>query len=431
MYHVFARKYRPKNFKEVIGQELFVQTLTNALTFSRVAHAYILTGVRGVGKTSSARIIARALNCIGSDGLNPQPTPNPCDVCVHCSMIEQSRHIDVYEMDAASHTGIANIQELLASVPYKPSTARFKIYIIDEIHMLSEKAFNALLKTLEEPPDHIKFIFATTEIRKVPLTIVSRCQQFVFRRVDVKTLAAYLHEICRRESLQAEPEAMTLIASAAEGSVRDGLSLLDQAAALSQGERLSAQLVSRMLSLTDRSQLFDLFEACLGGEPRKALDLAHRLYANAAYPERILQDLLGCIYTLAYYQTQPSSENAISDRERLQPLSDRLSIVDLTRAWQIVLKGLEEVQKAPDTEQAVDMILMRLAFASSLPTPQAIIHQWRTSLNPSSEPSSPSVPESATPQPSSPSAPESTPSHSDNPLVQEIFNVFPGSSFKE
>ena len=415
MYHVFARKYRPKNFNQLIGQDPFVQTLTNALSLSRVAHAYILTGVRGVGKTTGARIIARALNCIGSDGSRDQPSSEPCQRCFHCTMIDEGRHPDVYEMDAASHTGIANIQELLASVPYAPASARFKIYIIDEIHMLSEKAFNALLKTLEEPPEHIKFIFATTEIRKVPVTIISRCQQFVFRRVAIKLLATYLEEICHKEGLHIESEAATLLAYAAEGSVRDALSLLDQAAVSSEGQTISKDVIVWMLALTDRNRLFDLLEACLEGEAQKALALSHSLYASAAEPLRLLQDLLGCLYTLTYYRIGNCEDVPPLDQERLKALSQRLSIADLTRAWQIILKGLEETQKAPNWEQAVDMVLIRLAFASSLPTPLEIIDRLQT----------PNV--STTTEP----LPAEEPSRSDNPVVQEILKTFPGSYLKE
>ncbi|WP_296989887.1 DNA polymerase III subunit gamma/tau, partial [Thalassospira sp. UBA1131] len=289
-YQVLARKYRPRSFDELIGHGPMVKTLSNALESGRLAHAFILTGVRGIGKTTTARIIARALNCIGADG-NGGATIEPCGVCEHCRAIAEDRHVDVLEMDAASRTGVDDIRELIEGVRYRPTSARYKIYIIDEVHMLSKSAFNALLKTLEEPPEHVKFIFATTEIRKIPITVLSRCQRFDLRRVQTDELAAHYSRIAGLENAEIEEEAVTLIARAADGSVRDGMSLLDQAISHGAG-KVTTQQVRDMLGLSDRSRIFDLFDHTMKGEVNEALELLGAQYALGGDPPVMLQDML-------------------------------------------------------------------------------------------------------------------------------------------
>ena len=374
-YRVLARKYRPSTFAELIGQEAMVKTLENAIATGRIAHAFILTGVRGVGKTTTARIIARALNCIGPDGKGG-PTASPCGVCDPCRSIAEDRHVDVMEMDAASRTGVDEIRELTDGVRYRPVSARFKIYIIDEVHMLSKAAFNALLKTLEEPPPDVKFIFATTEIHKVPVTVLSRCQRFSLRRIPIDLLAAYYVRICEKESVAAEPNAIALIARAADGSVRDGLSILDQAMALG-GNAVTEAAVREMLGIADRGLVFDLLEAALKGDAPGALAQMKSLYEGGADPVIVLQDLL----ELANFLTRmklaanagegdPSMEG---ERARAAPLAAKLGIPALTRAWQLLLKGLSEAQAAPSPLQAAEMVLVRLAYVADLPAPAELI----------------------------------------------------------
>jgi len=374
-YRVLARKYRPSTFAELIGQEAMVKTLTNAIATGRIAHAFILTGVRGVGKTTTARIIARALNCIGPDGKGG-PTASPCGVCEPCKAIADDRFVDVMEMDAASRTGVDEIRELTDGVRYKPVAARFKIYIIDEVHMLSKAAFNALLKTLEEPPPDVKFIFATTEIHKVPVTVLSRCQRFSLRRVPQEMLAAHYTAIAGKEGIKADPQGIALIARAADGSVRDGLSILDQAMALG-GAAITEAAVRDMLGIADRGLVFDLLEAALKGDAASALAQMKSLYEGGADPIIVLQDLL----ELAHFLTRlklagnagegdPALEG---DRVRGTPLAQKLGIPALTRAWQLLLKGLEEAQAAPSPLQAAEMVLVRLAYIADLPSPAEII----------------------------------------------------------
>jgi len=370
-YRVLARKYRPTTFGQLIGQDALVRTLTNAITSGRIAQGYMLTGVRGVGKTTTARLIARALNCVGPDGKGG-PTPEPCGVCQHCKAIAEDRHVDVLEMDAASRTGIDDIRELLEGVRYRPTSARYKIYIVDEVHMLSEKAFNALLKTLEEPPEHVKFIFATTEIRKVPVTVLSRCQRFDLRRIESAELVKLFRDIGKREGAEVEEPALALIARAADGSARDGLSILDQA--ISQaGGKVTETAVRDMLGLADRALVFDLFEAVMSGDVKKALDLLADQYAAGASPVVILQDLLELVHWLTRVKLAPegATDPALAETERTRgvAMAGKLGMPVLTRAWQMLLKGLGEARAAPMPLQAVEMVLVRMAYSAELPSP--------------------------------------------------------------
>ena len=369
VYRVLARKYRPTNFAELIGQDALVRTLSNAIKTGRVAHAFMLTGVRGVGKTTTARIMAKALNCIGPDGQSESMT-EPCGVCENCIAITEDRHVDVIEMDAASRTGVDDIRELIESVRYRPASARYKVYIIDEVHMLSKNAFNALLKTLEEPPEHVKFVFATTEIRKVPVTVLSRCQRFDLRRVDIGVLNGYFKSIAEQEQVDITDDALQLISRAADGSVRDGLSLVDQAIALSS-ESVSAELVQSMLGLADRAAIFDLFDLIMSANTKLALEQLSTMYAKGADPAAVVQDLLDVVYWATRIKIAPeiAQANYTPEIERVRGSSfaEKLAMPDLTRAWQLLLKGLAEVQSAPSPLQATEMLLVRIAYAATLP----------------------------------------------------------------
>jgi DNA polymerase-3 subunit gamma/tau len=374
-YRVLARKYRPSTFAELIGQEAMVRTLSNAIAAGRVAHAFILTGVRGVGKTTTARILARALNCVGPDG-SGGPTAEPCGRCAQCLAIAEDRHVDVIEMDAASRTGVDDIRDLTEGVRYRPVSGRHKIYIIDEVHMLSKNAFNALLKTLEEPPPDVKFVFATTEIHKVPVTVVSRCQRFSLRRVPVELLIRHYRQIAEAEGVEIEPAALALIACAADGSVRDGLSLLDQAIALSAG-RIAEAAVRNMLGIADRGLVFDLLESVLRGDAPAALAQLDGLYRGGADPLMILQDLLDRSHFLTRLKLAPEAGDGDpiveGDRERARPLAEKLTMPVLARVWQMLLKGLEEAQIAPSPIQAAEMVLVRLAYVADLPAPAELV----------------------------------------------------------
>ncbi len=376
-YRVLARKYRPSDFTGLIGQEALVRTLSNAFATGRIAHAFMLTGVRGVGKTTTARIIARALNCIGPDGKNTSPTIQPCGVCEPCTSIAESRNVDVQEMDAASRTGIDDIREIIEGVRYAPVSARYKVYIIDEVHMLSKQAFNGLLKTLEEPPPHVKFVFATTEIRKVPVTVLSRCQRFDLRRIDSAELAAYLATLATKEDVKIEEGALALIARAAEGSARDGLSLLDQAIAHSESETITAEMVRAMLGLADRGRVLDIFEKLMGGDIAAALTDLGSLYDAGADPLAVMQDLLETTHFLTRLKVAPAAQGFFDggsgEARRAADLAAKLSVAALTRAWQILLKGLFEVRDATRPISACEMALIRLSYAAELPPTDKLV----------------------------------------------------------
>ena len=367
-YRVLARTYRPQTLDDLIGQDALVRTLRNALEQGRVAHAFVLTGVRGVGKTTTARIIAKGLNCLGPDG-NGGPTVNPCGVCANCRAITEDRHVDVLEMDAASRTGVDDIRDIIEGVQYRPVSARYKIYIIDEVHMLSRNAFNALLKTLEEPPEHVKFVFATTEIRKVPITVLSRCQRFDLRRIDVADLSGLFERICGLESVEAEPEALRLIATAADGSARDGLSLLDQAMALARGP-VTADLVQDMLGLADRAEIFTLFSSLMAGRITEVLAQVRAMHNQGTDPLVVTQDLLDAIHLVTRFKVTPAEaalEASQVEREHCEPLANGLAMPHLGRAWQMMLKGVEEIQSAPVPLAALEMLLIRLVHLADAP----------------------------------------------------------------
>ena len=384
-YRVLARKYRPADFENLIGQEAMVRTLSNAIDTGRLAHAFILTGVRGVGKTTTARIIAKALNCTNSDG----PTIAPCGECDNCKSIAESRHVDILEMDAASRTGVDDIREIIESVRYAPVSARYKIYIIDEVHMLSKSAFNALLKTLEEPPEHVKFIFATTEIRKLPVTVLSRCQRFDLKRVESDVLVAHLDKLVKAEGCSAEEGALALIARAAEGSVRDSLSLLDQAIAHGAGTVTEGQ-VRDMLGLADRAQVLDLFEQIMKGEIAEALTTLRSQYDSGADPVVVINDLLEVAHWLTRLKVTPDTgiDTLVSEAEKEQggKMATELSMPHLTRAWQMLMKGLGEVRMAPSPIAAAEIVLIRMAYASGLPSPADLVKKLQNAPAPAAAP---------------------------------------------
>ncbi|MEO0832820.1 MAG: DNA polymerase III subunit gamma/tau [Pseudomonadota bacterium] len=378
-YEVLARKYRPQNFDDLIGHGAMVRTLQNAFTAGRIAHAYILTGVRGVGKTTTARILARALNYQPKDGPDTGPQIEMAHEGLHCRAIAESRHPDVMEMDAASRTGVGDIRELIEGVRYAPIEARYKVYIIDEVHMLSTAAFNALLKTLEEPPPHVKFIFATTEIRKLPVTVLSRCQRFDLRRINPESLTAHLAAIAEKEAVSVEDEGLAIIARAAEGSVRDALSILDQAIVQQGiGEQattiISAKTIQEMLGLADRRQSWDLLDACLEGKAEAALPAFRGQYDQGADPVVILRDLLELVHLVTRTKAAGPAAAAhgpagAADADRATAMAEALSMSALTRAWSLMMKGLEETRLAPDPLAAGEMALIRLCYAADLPTP--------------------------------------------------------------
>lgn len=389
-YRVLARKYRPQKFSDLIGQDAMVRTLGNAIARDRLAHAFLLTGVRGVGKTSTARLIAKALNCVGKDGHGGM-TIDPCGECEACRAIAEGRHIDVVEMDAASHTGVDDIRDIVESVRYASVSARFKVYIIDEVHMLSKSAFNALLKTLEEPPAHVKFLFATTEINKVPITVLSRCQRFDLRRISTATLTDYFSKVVQLEQVEAEEDALAMIAKAAEGSVRDGLSILDQAIAHSSGSILAAD-VREMLGLSDRGVIKSLLVDLLEGKGDRVLDHVKAQYDLGVEPEALLHGLLQLIHAITRSKMGRPDNLTLHPTEEeiwLAELGKKLSFPVLHRLWQLLLKGHSEVQNAVLPLEAAEMALLRVIHASQLPDPATIIAQLKKqgSVSPNLSPS--------------------------------------------
>ncbi|CAO4143291.1 DNA polymerase III subunit gamma/tau [Methylorubrum thiocyanatum] len=388
-YRVLARKYRPQTFDDLIGQGAMVRTLANAFSANRIPQAWMLTGVRGVGKTTTARILARGLNYVRTGQPDTGPTVSMPELGQHCQAIMESRHMDVLEMDAASHTGIDDVRGIIDGIRYAPVSARYKVYIVDEVHMLSEKAFNAFLKTLEEPPPHAKFVFATTEIRKVPVTILSRCQRFDLRRVEADVLSAHLKKICAAEGVEAEDEALAAVTRAAEGSVRDALSLLDQAIAHGAGA-VTAAGVRDMLGLADRSRIVDLFEAAMRGDIPAAFAEIRAQYDAGADPAVVLSDLAGFTHLVTRLKLVPGAEAdpTLSEAERVRgaQFAGRLPVRALSRAWQILLKALPEVQAAPRPLAAAEMAIVRLAYAADLPTPDEALRQLRADIAASESP---------------------------------------------
>ncbi|MET0222358.1 MAG: DNA polymerase III subunit gamma/tau, partial [Tardiphaga sp.] len=375
-YRVLARKYRPGSFDDLIGQDALVRTVSNAFETGRIPQAWILTGVRGVGKTTTARILARALNYEMADGSAKGPTIQMPTHGIHCKAIMESRHIDVLEMDAASHTGVDDVRQINDSVRYAPSSARYKVYIIDEVHMLSTAAFNAFLKTLEEPPEHAKFVFATTEIRKVPVTVLSRCQRFDLRRVDADVLMSHLSNIAGKENVEVEPEALGIIARAAEGSVRDSLSLFDQAIAHAAGV-VRADAVRQMLGLADRTRVIDLFEQLARGDLASAFREFREQYDTGADPIVVLSDLAEFVNFVTRVKAVPATADNVAfgetERVRAREFAAKLSMRVLSRMWQMLLKGIAEVQTATRPAAAAEMVLVRIAYVADLPTPDEAI----------------------------------------------------------
>ena len=387
-YQVLARKYRPETFADLVGQDAMVRTLKNAFDADRIAQAFIMTGIRGTGKTTTARIIAKGMNCIGIDG-NGVATTEPCGSCDNCTAIMEGRHVDVMEMDAASRTGVDDIREIIDSVHYRAAAARYKIYIIDEVHMLSTNAFNALLKTLEEPPQHVKFIFATTEIRKVPVTVLSRCQRFDLRRIEPEVMIALLQKIASEEHANIAEEALALITRAAEGSARDATSLLDQAISHGAGETTADQ-VRAMLGLADRGRVMDLFDMIMRGDASSALGELGAQYSDGADPLAVLRDLTEITHWVSVVKITPNAADdptiSPDDRIRGQGFAQALPMRALTRAWQMLLKALEEVASAPNSMMAADMAIIRLTHVADLPTPEELVKKLQD-LPPPSKPS--------------------------------------------
>ena len=411
-YRVLARKYRPQTFAELIGQDAMVRTLGNAIARDRLAHAFLMTGVRGVGKTSTARLIAKALNCIGPDGQGG-PTIDPCGVCEPCRAITEGRHIDVIEMDAASNTGVDDVREIIEAVRYAAVSARYKIYIVDEVHMLSRNAFNALLKTLEEPPPHVKFLFATTEVNKVPVTVLSRCQRFDLRRITPDMLFAHFSAILQKEGVEAEAPAIWLIANAAEGSVRDGLSILDQAIAhadLDGGGMIGAAQVRVMLGLSDRTSIAQLMASILDGDSGAAIDLARAQYALGIEPVAMVRGLMDLTHavTLAKVSRHDDPALAEADRERIGDWAQKLGFAPLNRLWQLLLKGHDEVLRANDPLEHLEMLLLRVIYAASMPDPgelAKLLESGRLPTMPLAAPSAASGAETAAAAPVAEAAP--------------------------
>jgi DNA polymerase III subunit gamma/tau len=383
-YRVLARKYRPETFADLVGQDAMVRTLKNAFAADRIAHAFMLTGIRGTGKTTTARIVAKGLNCVGADGKGG-PTTEPCGVCEPCRAITEGRHVDVMEMDAASRTGVGDIREIIESVHYRAASARYKVYVIDEVHMLSTAAFNALLKTLEEPPEHVKFIFATTEIRKVPVTVLSRCQRFDLKRIEPEVMLALLRKIATAEGAAISDAALALITRAAEGSARDATSILDQAISHGAGET-SADQVRAMLGLADRGRVLDLFDLILQGDAAGALQELGTQYADGADPMSVLRDLAEISHWLSVIKIAPDAADdpttPPAERDRGRDMAARLPQRVLGRAWQMLLKAIEEVPLAPNAMMAAEMAIIRLTHVADLPDPATLIRKLQSSAPP-------------------------------------------------
>ena len=384
-YRVLARQYRPQKLSELVGQDILVKTLAQGIERNRLPHAFLLHGIRGVGKTTTARILAKALNCLGENGQGG-PTPDPCGVCDSCTAILEDRHMDVLEMDAASRTGVDDVREVIEAARYKAVNGRYKIYIIDEVHMLSKSAFNALLKTLEEPPPHVKFIFATTEIRKVPETVLSRCMRFDLKRIDPQVLFDHFNAIMAKEGLTIEEEALSLIVRAADGSVRDGLSLLDQAIALSEAAIVTAT-IRDMLGLIDRGLVFTLLGALLQGQVGEALAQVRDLYSRGGDPVVLMEDLLDLVYWLTCLKTAPQLQQDVtwpeSDRRQGAEMIKTLTLPALMRVWQVLHKGYEEVSRSPLPSKAAEMVLVRVGYLSDLPQADDLLASLQGAPRPS------------------------------------------------
>ena len=417
-YRVLARKYRPETFSELIGQEALVRTLSNALTLGRLAHAFVLTGVRGIGKTSTARLLAKGLNCIGADG-NGGATLEPCGQCEPCQAIAGGRHVDVLEMDAASHTGVDDAREIIEGVGYRPVSARYKIYIIDEVHMMSKNAFNALLKTLEEPPDAVKFIFATTEIRKVPVTILSRCQRYDLKRIEPNELSDFFKSICDKEGVPIEEGALKIISRSAEGSVRDGLSLLDQAIAYSESN-ISEDLVKDMIGLNDPVEILNLVSLLMEGQTLGAIDKLNLLYDGDADPLLILRDLIHIVHYLTLFKVDAAESLRLSHTDAefkaLEELASKLQVGTLSMVWQMLHKGLQEVSDTFSPISALEMLLIRIAYTADIPKPNELIEEISKTIEEDD-----SVDTDPAPIQKKASAPKI------DPKVQEIIDFFPGA----
>lgn len=378
-YQVLARKYRPQNFEQLIGQEVLVQTLTNAIAHKKIAHAFILTGIRGVGKTTSARIIAKSLNCIGDDG-KANEARVPCNKCSNCDAISKSSFQDVLEIDAASRTGVDDMRTIIDSINYAPAIGRYKVYIIDEVHMLSNSAFNALLKTLEEPPSHTKFIFATTEIKKIPITVLSRCQRFDLRRLNDSELKDYLEKILKIENFEAEERALSLIANSAQGSVRDALSILDRALSCNNYQKnLAADLIEGLIGSGDKSFILDLFETLLSGDAEKSIIKFHDFYSKSSDISNLIQDLLEINHRITLFKNLKKLDaNDLSSAQisKIEEIAEKTSISDLAKLWQMLLKGLGEISAIKSNQKIIfEMLLIRICHLANLPNLEQLIEK--------------------------------------------------------
>lgn len=403
-YLVLARKYRPSTFKDMIGQEILVKTFTNAIDSGRIPHAILLTGIRGIGKTTTARIIARALNCVGADG-NGDITIDPCGKCYHCTAISDDRHQDVIEIDAASHTSVNDVREIIENARYKPISARYKIYIIDETHMLSNSAFNALLKILEEPPLHVKFILATTETRKIPLTILSRCQRFDLKRVSIEDLTAHFQNVLSQEGFKAPESSLKLIAAAAAGSIRDGLSILDQAISHTGGD-ITEATIREMLGLSSRDELFSLYYNLLSGEVSQALEKANHLYAFGADPMLIIQDMMDITHMVLKGKVDQNYLNSLSEADRnwCFKILEKCDVAKLNRIWVALLRGYDELKSSMNSLVSLEMLIIRMAHLSTLPPPEDVIRRLYNKKDTSAEQATQAPATQQSSQPTSPQA---------------------------